>query len=136
MQRFLEEVQINCTPQAYMYQIDVGRVYVHPTKVNRDQIQDIRLPEGYDSILVTFETGEGHRNEPGNDNLIPSTRVATSVYSQYYMIFDESRIAPAYRVSFQHNPIITDEKLTSRVACQTMVGLDSVCGSKTVTSFC
>ena len=41
VQRFLEEVQVNCTPQAYMYQIDIGRVYVYPTKVFRDQVKDI-----------------------------------------------------------------------------------------------
>ena len=83
-----------------MYQIDVGRVYVYPTKIGRDQIQEIKLPEGYDSILVTFDSGDGHRKESGNDNLIPTTHATNSVYSQYYMIFDETRIAPAYRVSF------------------------------------
>ena len=130
MQRFLEEVQVNCTPQAYLYQIDVGRVYVYPNKVFRDEVSDIKLPEGYDSILLTFEMNEGHRNDPQSENnMLPANQAASSVYSQYYMIFDESRIAPAYRISFTHNPIITDEKLTARVVC-------SMCGSRTVTAFC
>ena len=45
------------------------------------------------------------------------------------MIFDEKRIAPAYRISFIFNPVKTDSKLTEKVVC-------SVCNSKAVTTFC
>ena len=58
IEKFLGEVQVNCTPQAYCYQVDPGRVYVYPDKVFRDEVPNIKLPDGFDSILLTFDIND------------------------------------------------------------------------------
>jgi hypothetical protein len=40
----------------YMYHLDIGRVYVHPTLVTKEEALQLKLPsENYDSIQVTIQ---------------------------------------------------------------------------------
>ena len=92
----------------YMYHLDIGRVYVHPNVVTKEEALQLKLPsENYDSIQVTIQQNEEDKKLDNSLSRIGSTDDGLSVppanYSQYYLVFDKERISPAYKLSFRLN---------------------------------
>jgi len=47
---FFVNLPICVSPNAYMYQVDPGNVYIYPSKIFKHEVSELRLPEGFDSI--------------------------------------------------------------------------------------
>ena len=102
---------------AYMYHVDLGRVYVYPEDLTMDELQkrieridsgkelkeaSMRLPPGFDTIMVNLLdvpiasevkiSSQGETEALIAEDSDTEMSVHPTQYAQHYLLFDEARI--------------------------------------------
>ena len=97
---------------AYMYHVDLGRVYVLPNPLNLDDLANVECPPNFDSVMVktivndtiSREVRLNSQQEDTNDIYVDDSdeelKVPPLSYAKHYLVFDDARISLAYRIDF------------------------------------